>query len=186
MRNGNGDTAFFASRRAERNNAVRAECGNGKFIALLCEDRTDNVADIRILIVVNAWSVFGIRPRIRILYFNKSIDSFIHSRNVHVNNFFAFFAVSFADGVLQEADSFFKRKNIGKFEISGLCHHVDTSAKTDFLRNFHGVDIIEFEFLLRDNSLHLTRKFFFKFFNGIPCGVQKESSAFFNAFENII
>ena len=104
-------------------------------------------------------------------------DRCIDRRKVLFDNLSALLAVCLLNRGLNFVDSLIFRKHAGDCEIAGLHDGVDSSAHAGFLRDFVGVDYIEFKFLFYNRALDVAIEVV-PYVIGVVYGVEEEYRTF--------
>lgn len=186
VRNERSNAAFFVLSGAGRDGAVCRECGYRQAVAVLSEDRSNEVSEVFVVGKSYRSRAFGGGcPAFRIMHFLQVGNCVVHASVVHVYYRVAFFAVGLFDCGFHVAFRFLVRNDVGQLEESGLHNGVDAFFGSDFVNNLLTVQSVELNVAFGDDVLHGSRKLSVHFFRS-PDAVEKERAAFFDAFEHIV
>ena len=181
--------AFFISRAAERESAVREllHLADSQTFALLTVHNVLNFADKFRNVVRRLALSFALRVDVPAanIDFVQCLNTSVNRAAVHFDNLRAFLAVRFFNRVLEIFNSLINRNNISQLEESRLHNHVETTAEPQLARNFHRVDRVNIYIIFGDIFFHVRGKFAPEFFVA-PIGIQKESTALFHARNQIV
>ena len=174
------DTAFFisASAAGEGTVSIFVECAYGEFVAFQTVHGNEQIVYKFVAGCRSQLAIFCICPSSGNFYCNDGVDALVNSSVVHVNNVLTFFAVGVFNSFFQMFNCGFQRNNVSQFEESRLHNHIDATAQTNFLSNFHSINDVEFNIVLSDVAFQLTGQICVQFFCG-PGAVKQEGAAFF-------
>ena len=176
------DTTFFESSRTGRSRTIYIilECRYRQVVTFLSVNcMLDSINEINNVFSVtgNSFSddilILSIFPALRNLDLNYLFSTGVDSIVVHLNDSITLTSVSSLCSSFHQVDSFCFRNDVSQFEECRLQNSVDTSAQTDLFTDLDTVDHIEFDVVLSDESLYLTRQMFLQTFH-IPRAVQQE------------
>ena len=150
--------ALLVSRAADRERAVDhflSELRNLEAVAFLTVHDILNARDERRNLMCLFLLVLGIRPVRRNIDAMQSLDALVDGAVVHVDNLLTLLAVRCDDSILEVLDSRLDRNDVRELEERGLHDHVEATAEAELLGDFHSVDRVELDVVLRDVALHV-------------------------------
>ena len=186
LRNVHGDAALLVLGGAGRAGAISRDLGDRQLVALLGENRLDELVVVLVALDLHGDGAGGgIRPLGRDLHLAQAGDGDVDGVPVLLDDRVALLAVGLLGVGLHVLVGLVIRDDVGELEERSLHDGVDAVAHADLRRQIDGVDGVELDVLLGEQLLHGSRQLGVELLIA-PLAVEQERAAVLEGGDHVV